>query len=819
MIRMEFACFMVLAFLSIIYFSSEREKTQISKIFSAILILSMVHLAFDGITVYTVNHLDVIPRLLNDIVHRLFIVTMFILFYLLYYYFVILIEEEVHTNIKTPVWSTVLVGITFLGVLFLPIQYIETPSGNYSFGPPIYALYAGVILNIFMCMRLFWQYGKQIHPKKKNGISYAIIIFILVSMYQAFHPLALLSGMAIMLIILALYLNMENPDIALLGQIEEEKKKADEANAAKSLFLSRMSHEIRTPMNAIVGMTEILLRTDMTEEQKDYLVNIKHSAIALVSIINDILDISKIEAGKMELIEDVYQTDTILSEIYGIINTRIGDKPIELIYELDEEMPDFLYGDGLRIRQVIINLLNNAAKFTETGYIKLGIKVKEKTVESIALRISVSDTGQGIRQEDLVRLFEAFEQVDTKKNKGKEGTGLGLSISKQLIEMMGGKLEVVSEYGEGSEFFFTIYQKLVSEDMVKLLENKEDMTKFIAPKAEILIVDDNEINRKVALGLLAPLQMKIETAENGKQALSMIQKKEYHMIFMDHMMPVMDGVEATKHLRKMEGAYYQNVPVIALTANAMKDAQELFRETGMNGFVAKPIDMKQICKVIREWLPKELVLPIHQEESITSSNQEEVTQIEGIDVKEGLKNFGTWEAFIEILGDYYKLIESKAHKIENCIEDGMIREYTIEVHGLKSASRIIGATELSKQFEELERLGNAENITEIQTKTPEVLTLYRSYKKILEPYGRKPEANLKEVSLEELVLYVQGIKEAIAGFDLDTADAAMKQLEACRIPECCIPMMEELRPLMADVAMEEIVVVTEKMIKALEEKK
>ena len=817
MLRMEVACLMAVLFLSKVYFSAKREKTALSTVFAIFMVLSCVHLTLETATVYTVNHLDSIPLGVNNILHRIFFLTMLLLFYLLFCYIALMIEDETGRMTPIPVWCSRVVMISFAGVLFLPVHYMETSKGNYSYGPAVYAIYVSVAVNVFMSVRLLKRNWKQIHEKKRSALILAITIFVLVSAYQVIRPIALISGMGIMLINLSLYLTMEDPDIFLIKQIEEEKKKADEANQAKSIFLSNMSHEIRTPMNAIVGMTEILLRTDLTVEQKDYLINIKRSGNALVSIINDILDISKIEAGKMELVEDVYETRHVIDDIYMLIQTRIGDKPIDLIVDVDKNVPAFLYGDEGRLRQIVINLLNNAVKFTERGYVRLAVKSNPAEGDDIKLFISVSDSGQGIRKEDRERLFQAFEQVDKKKNKGKEGTGLGLAISSQLIAMMGGKLEVKSEYGKGSEFYFTIYQKQVSDEQAGRVDNDENIMNFTAPDAEILLVDDNEINRKVAVGLLQPLQMNIDLAEDGRRAIYMMQKKKYDLVFMDHLMPVMNGVEATRELRKSANGYMKNVPIIALSANAMKENLEEFKDAGMNAFVAKPIDMKQICKVLREWLPEEMII-VQEEDFLTQNRhaaEEEgkgLPQIEGIDTAEGIKNIGSRTAFEKMLGEYYKTIETKAVKIENYLADERIREYTIEVHALKSASRMIGALELSEQFRQLEEWGNSGCAEKLNAETPDVLSVYRGFKSLLEPYARINEEDKKDAGIDEICMYLEGLQEAAAGFDLDTADAAMAELEKCRIPEECIPMMEELRVLVADVAMEEVISITEQMI-------
>ena len=614
----------------------------------------------------------------------------------------------------------------------------------------------------------------------------------------------------------------------LMDALVEEKERADEANRAKSAFMSNMSHEIRTPMNAIVGMTEILMRSDLPETEREYLGNIQRSGNALLGIINDILDFSKIESGKMQLTEEDYAPLPMLNDLKMIILNRIGSKPIQLSMEIDENLPAKLYGDELRIRQILINIANNAVKFTEEGFVKLEIKVKENDGEGIQLFFSVKDSGQGIAPEDIEKLFGAYSQVDTKKNHYKEGTGLGLAISKQFVEMMGGHIGVKSKYGEGSEFYFTIPQKIVdarkaSEVKEEVGTKSENVLNFTAPEAKIMVVDDNEMNRKVALGLLAPLKMQIDTAENGKQALDMICSKKYDLVFMDHMMPIMDGIEATKKLREMDDEYCRKVPIIALTANAIVEARAKFFEAGMNDFAAKPIDLKDICAKIRKWLPAEYIINNEiKDSSVGNIGQEKETEedlpvICGLDVSEGIKNSGTKELFFSLLGDFYKLIDMKSTKMEKCLADGLIREYTIEVHALKNTARMIGAMELSKWCYELEMAGNASEVEKLNQQTPGMLQMYRSYKEVLKPYAKLQNEEKKQVAKEVMIGDLNELRDAIDIFDLDKADEVMKQIEEYQFAEEMEPLLDELRAYVADVAMEEIMATAQKMIEVLEE--
>lgn len=683
--------------------------------------------------------------------------------------------------------------------------------------------------------------------------------------------------------------------------MKEANIEIEKAANLKSDFLANTSHELRTPMNAIIGMTEMALREEMTPVAKNYINQIKAAGKSLLTIINDILDFSKIESGKMDIVTADYEPASMINDIATIISTRIDRDDVELVLDINPDIPKVLYGDSIRIKQVITNLANNAAKFTKVGQICLKYDFEPVSEDTINLQFSVSDTGIGIKAEDIGKLFKSFQQVDSKRNRNIEGTGLGLAISKQLVTLMNGDISVESVYGEGSTFSFTIPQKVIDADSsialsepspcqaVGFLDNtyaqvqlKRDMHKldieytdlketdllsyltehidtlkdiylfvpsrnfdeslqefvsahpelntivtvpydtsadysltnvmivhkplsvmslagiynhevfsqddsassdeyydFTAETARILIVDDNSINLTVAQGLLEPLNMQVDTALSGNDAISKISETMYDLILMDHMMPELDGIETTHIIRRFHSEYNE-VPIIALTANVIGDVKTMFIKEGMNDFVAKPIEVRMLINTIRKWLPKDKIKKHSGSTRIAPAKKKVILpDIPELNIQNALKLLGSEELFMTILADYYHAIPKKLKLIQTYKDREEWHNYTVEVHALKSASKQIGADELSDRAAALEAAGNANNIDIILQNTDDLLAMYAHYHDILSPFfPEKPEVEGKPpITSDVLTQIFTEMKQAIDDLDMDKMDDAIHTLD------------------------------------------
>lgn len=683
-------------------------------------------------------------------------------------------------------------------------------------------------------------------------------------------------------------------------KILQSNLELEHATQSKSDFLANMSHEIRTPMNAIIGMSEMAMREPLSPAATEYINQIKTAGQTLLTIINDILDFSKIESGTVDIHITEYSPMSLVSDIVSAIMTRIDKKDVEFIADIAPDLPEVLLGDHIRLNQIILNLTNNAAKFTQHGQIKLKMEYVVTAEDEIEIHAFIEDTGCGIRKADIGKLFDAFERFDSRRNYRIEGTGLGLAITRQLLTQMHGSIQVSSEYGVGSCFSFILPQKVIRFDpsvavkdpqlihaaglidnryvadqlqldierlgvsylpiaseraLLELSENQlhqiqylfiehvmfsdgieqlirknpaitailmvsfhtilefdipnlivmkkplytlnlasifnrepyvdpaeknENPFDFIAPDAKILIVDDNAVNLTVAVGLLEPLNMQIDTAQSAQEAIEKIANHVYDLIFMDHMMPEVDGVEATHIIRRFY-TNYDNIPIIALSANAVDGAEKMFLQEGMNDFVPKPIELGVILPILRRWLPQDKIQPVTPFSGSVNEQKSVSIEIEALDTQAALKLLGSEKLFWEVLKDYYRVIPKKAALIQELEQKEDWKNYTIEVHALKSASRQIGATELADTAARMEQAGNECDAMLIHKITPGMLEEYLAYDRILQTYFQKEDENEKSLkplaTSDDLRQFFAMLRFAFDNLDMDEMEEAINNMK------------------------------------------
>ena len=530
-------------------------------------------------------------------------------------------------------------------------------------------------------------------------------------------------------------------------EIRLAKEEAVQANQAKSQFLANMSHEIRTPINTIMGMNELVLREDITQDVRRHSKDIQNASISLLSLINDILDFSKIESGKMNIIPQDYDTEELLMGLSTMLHVKAEEKGLDVEIRIDENVPSKLLGDDTRIRQVILNLLSNAVKYTERGKVTFTVRLEQIHDKKAQIFVGVRDTGIGIQASDMEKLFMTFERLDEKKNAHIQGSGLGLNITKELLVLMGSELKVKSTYGKGSEFYFVLEQEVLEEQGVGNIETHHEekakeidnyVPQFIAPEAQILVIDDNEMNLRVVQGLLAATEVQIETGTSGVECLEKIRKKHYDLIFLDHMMPQMDGVETLEHIQNEEHLC-QGTPVIILTANAILGARETYLEKGFTDYLSKPVAGDALETVLAMYLPREKVLTAGRQmkeetfggtglsgnagayEDENAELQELIVEADGI-----LYCGGMVSLYEEMLAMFVEQSKQKPQEISKAFEEKDWKNYVILVHALKSTSKNIGAKGLSDRAEKLEAAGKEHDEEYILKNHESMMSLYQA---------------------------------------------------------------------------------------------
>ena len=822
-------------------------------------------------------------------------------------HFVILTVLSFHPRSSPDVQSVVMMLFCFSNILVSSIA-----EGN-MYPTMLVYLGAGIVLAVYRSEKLLFAYSLLIAA----GIAYHIFALHTVdfsSRLRIAEFVVRISIFFVALFFLMVIIAKMNQSRELMLESVEGAKRAEQS---KSDFLANMSHEIRTPMNAIIGMCELILREEgLSESVRENCFNIQASGRSLLSIINDILDFSKIDSGKLEIVNEEFNIASILNDVLNMSEARRGSKKLKILVNVDPEIPRGLMGDEVRIRQIILNLMTNAIKFTEKGSVTLTVS---KTVQDygVNLTVAVADTGIGITEDNLESIFTSFQQVDTKKNRAVEGTGLGLAISKSLVNQMGGYISAKSEYGVGSEFKFVIplqvcddrpfasvkepetvhaaacfegtdfaaeegalfeemgaklgvdfqyvetiarlkedhaaqlfthifvgseqhradseffreagkdKQIFVIQDRVEssplpkgiqrvysplyvipvvsalnhesivlsLNERRNASVNFCAPQARVLIVDDNMINLKVAMGLMQPYNMQVLTATSGPEAISMLESEEFDLVFMDHMMAGMDGVEATAILRNKPGEYYQQLRIVALTANVANGAREMFLRSGFDDFLAKPIELSALDRVLRNNLPREymqeLVITGYEKPAEERRYSTEDVDANLLDVDKAITYMGgSEENYRKILALYAQDGEEKIPLIGGLFEQKDWKNYVIEVHALKSASMNLGAVKLSELAKELEMAGKAGILDDSAASREKHETLLKLYRDVLnaaqeyldqvEPEPQEAEAvELTEIPADVLRYYIGQAREACGGFDAEAVAAVAVETAGC----------------------------------------
>lgn len=695
-------CIIYMICLSIIYFSKQRIDNQENKIYKKLLVLNIIGLIIQLLCDYVSYKYDYINPIVSNFILRIYLV-----------YFVLWINQfmlylmEITIGKTKSKWFKVFTLVESVIAFILPfelhannvkeIYYTTGPGINFTF---ILSTIVITIMNFIVI-----KYWKKSDKKKLIPILLFAIFGLLAAILQISHPELVITTAVESLICFIMYFTIENPDVKMIEQLQTAREQADKANRAKTEFLSSMSHEIRTPLNAIVGFSDYILTSESLDEAKENAKDIVNASNTLLEIVNGILDISKIEAGKLEIVNSKYTARTTFESLAKLITPKMNEKGLDFSYYIAPDIPETLFGDHANIKKIVTNLLSNAYKYTERGFVRYEVNCinSEKFTKLI---ITVEDSGRGIKKESIDKLFTKFQRLDEDRNTTIEGTGLGLAITKQLIELMGGKILVHTVYGEGSKFTVVLNQRI---EYTPVEEQHEIKTTLDLKDKKILVVDDNALNIKVATKILERFNANnIKSWDNGFSCIDDIKSgSKYDIILMDDMMPKMTGVETFKKLKEIPGF---NMPVVILTANAITGMKEKYMSEGFDEYLAKPIEKDELIRVCNtifdkynpsspteeiEQLEVTEELEVIDEETynepvLAENTPENYLRTHDVDVDKALEFLGDMEMYNMTINDFLAEVEEKWQRINSYKNTSDMPNYAIEVHSLKSDAKYLG---------------------------------------------------------------------------------------------------------------------------------
>ncbi len=687
--------------LSIVYFPKKKVNLVENKIYLIIIIITLVSTITEIISyLFVVNGISSISPIYNFIIKLLF--ACFLLWLCMFMLYIVTTGRRLRNAPELKLKNKILLLILIeVFILFLPVNIKQTNGLLLPEGLCVNVIYfVAAIALLIMCYSLFLS-RKFLKNKQFYPVFVILILFAAVILAQRVFPEVFLINFMLSFITFVMYFTIENPDIKMIEQLQLAKEQADKANQAKTDFLSSMSHEIRTPLNAIVGFSDCICHADTLEEAKDNAKDIVNASNTLLEIVNGILDISKIEAGKLEIVNSPYDAKELFSSLAKLIKPRMNEKGLDFQVYIAPDLPKVLYGDHANVKKVVTNILSNASKYTDKGFVRYEVNCVNNG-NRCRLIISVEDSGRGIKKENIDKLFTKFQRLEEDRNTTIEGTGLGLAITKQLVELMGGKVIVHTVYGEGSKFTIILDQPIEKESALQKVQGP-NLTHLDLTGVKILVVDDNTLNLKVSTKLFERYHAMIECVDSGFRCLEKIQAGEkYDIILLDDMMPKMSGVETLKKLKQLPNF---STPVVALTANAITGMREKYLADGFNDYLAKPIEKDEMIRVFASilHLSEDVTGKLFEttelldmgDDAFNSSTSGEVynedyLRSHGVDIDHALDLLGDMEMYHMTLHDYLDEIDGKVEQLKKYLDVHDMPNYAILVHSMKSDAKYLG---------------------------------------------------------------------------------------------------------------------------------